>query len=175
MMKTLLAGAAALAALPAIAQTTMDNSGATAGDVNTSVQVPVETTTNDHSEQDDNVLGTGAAGPYTQVNGGVSSSATATPGMAASDNTRLNTDASAPTSVANGSMDGPGAMTNGMVDRQSGLADGTMRTQGTTAPDMTNTTGMANGYTGVGGPAEPRDYPMCSRTVTDSCMQRGGR
>ena len=33
----------------------------------------------------------------------------------------------------------------------------------------------APGYTGMGGPAEGRDYPMCSRTVTDSCMQAPGR
>ena len=39
------------------------------------------------------------------------------------------------------------------------------------------TSGTASAtYTGQGGPYEPtRAYPACSRTVRDSCRQRGGR
>lgn len=36
---------------------------------------------------------------------------------------------------------------------------------------MTNTTDVTETYTGQGGPLEAPDYPLCTRTVTDSCLQ----
>ena len=67
------------------------------------------------------------------------------------------------------------------MDPNSSVATGTMTDTGTAtttppATGTTTTTTSTTGYTGVGGPAEPaRDYPRCSATVTDSCIQIGRR
>lgn len=66
----------------------------------------------------------------------------------------------------------------------SGAARGTMDAAGSadTSAMGSASTGAAMGadasgsFTGTGGPAAgTSDYPRCSRTVTDRCMQRGGR
>lgn len=66
------------------------------------------------------------------------------------------------------------------TDANSSVATGTMTDTGTamTTPGTGATTAStpAKSYSGVGGPAEPsRDYPRCSRTVTDNCIQIGRR
>jgi len=52
-----------------------------------------------------------------------------------------------------------------------GNVTGTTGTRTTVGTSM-GSTGTMTTNTGVGGPEEPaRSYPMCSRSITDSCMQ----
>jgi hypothetical protein len=47
---------------------------------------------------------------------------------------------------------------------------------GTSANGTATWNGGSTGFTGQGGPdTSGKTYPMCSRTVRDNCMQRGGR
>jgi len=48
---------------------------------------------------------------------------------------------------------------------------------GTSANGTATWNGGSTAYTGQGGPdtAGGKSYPMCSRTLRDNCMQRGGR
>jgi hypothetical protein len=53
---------------------------------------------------------------------------------------------------------------------------GTTGTGGTgTSTSQTGTGGTGMGGTGMGGPANAGNYPPCSRTVTDSCIQTNER
>ncbi len=150
MFKTLLAGAATLAALPVIAQTgnpttntpagatTTPNSVATGNQVNTNAQ-SVPNASADHS------MHTMTATPNATTSSDV-----------ASDETAADVDAATPA-----------------------VADGAMNSQ-TMTPTMDRSATASSGmqtptYSGVGGPAESKSYPACSRTVTDSCVQPRGR
>lgn len=112
MLRPVLLAGAAMMALPALAQSTGTNTSTTANTnpnpATTASQVDptvhtTHTTTNDHaSGTGDNTQGSTAAGIYTQVDGGVTSSATGTPGMPASTNTNVDADVSTDTSVNTG-------------------------------------------------------------------------
>jgi len=90
-----------------------------------------------------------------------------------------------PSGTATGTMSqdtaqGTGAMTQPMSQPSTGTGTmgdtkGTMNDPGTGMMNDTGTGTMSGtgntGMTGVGGPGEARNYPPCSRTVTDSCIQ----
>jgi hypothetical protein len=89
MFKPLLLGSAALLAMPLLAQTTVDtrtsavakaDKARAAGKSNVAVKTPVATATNDHEPLVDDAAAVSGTGVYTQVNGGVTTSATAYPG-----------------------------------------------------------------------------------------------
>lgn len=154
MLKTLLTGAAALAALPVIAQTTTPTG-------NPTTNTPAGATTTPNSVATGNQANTnGNDMPNTVSDQRMQTMGTTTPDAmsgtdVASDETAADVDAATPT-VADGSLN-TGSM-NPATDRS-----------------MSASNMQPNAYAGVGGPAEGRTYPACSRTVTDSCVQRGGR
>ena len=143
MLKNLLLGGAMLIAVPALAQTAGQT--ATHGK-----HQGTATTTNDHDptvEDQDAARGNAQATVSTQVNGGVNTPAAGVPAGTA-----------APPDMT-------GINTRGTIG-QGGIVNGTATShQGTALP-----TGSAHG--GTGGPlVAARNYPPCSRTVTDSCIQ----
>jgi hypothetical protein len=114
------------------------------------VQSGTPTTTNDHDPTtDDEAAGTINPTVSTQVNSGTTSAAA-----------------------------GVGVGTQGRTTTHQGIDHGTMTHQGQAA---VSGTGTVNATTGAGTvaatvvSAQPRNYPMCSRTITDSCMQVEGR
>jgi hypothetical protein len=89
MFKPLLLGSAALFAMPLLAQTIVDtqtsavakaDKAKAASKSTVAVKTPVATATNDHEPLVDDAAAVGSTGVYTQVNGGVTTSATAYPG-----------------------------------------------------------------------------------------------
>jgi hypothetical protein len=155
MLKSILMGGAMLLAIPAFAQSTGTNSGGSGTNAS-----PTGTTTNDHDPMESGDQG--MAGPATttgsQVNGGVMSSS---PGAGQAGMTGNSTQGN--------SWSGTGTGTTGMTSGTTG--SGTMES-GTSAMGTSGTGTM----TGAGGPFQAaRTYPLCTRTRTDSCRQRGGR
>jgi hypothetical protein len=153
MLKTFLAAGAALVALPVIAQTG-----------NPTTNTPVGATTTPNSVATGNQVNTNAQTPVAQGDHTMHNTQT------------VQTDAMSTTDVAS---DETSAEIDAEMD--SSIATANSSTSGqSTMPASANAgvdpvTGGANGYAGVGGPADTRNYPMCSRTVTDSCMQPRGR
>ena len=151
MIKKLLLGGTMLLAIPALAQTSGTTGSAAPQQGGTA------TTTNDHdptqTPDDAGTPATDAPVLGTQVNGGVTSSS---PGTGTS------------TAGQSGQADHSGhAQPMGQAG-QSGSPDQPAQS-GTVQQGMSGTTG----FEGTGGPAAAqRDYPPCSRTVTDSCIQR---
>lgn len=151
MFKTFLAGAATLAALPVIAQTGNPTTNTPAGATTTPNSVATGNQVNSNA-QTMPVPSTSATDPMMNT---MSTTPDAMSGAdVASDETAAAVDAATPP-VADRSMDAMNAPT-----------DRTTSTASTMQP---------NAYAGVGGPAEVKDYPMCSRSVTDSCQQPRGR
>jgi hypothetical protein len=62
--------------------------------------------------------------------------------------------------------------TSGSAASSTSTPEGTMDTMSSTGTTTgVSRTGVA-GFTGTGGPDEPtRSYPVCSRSITDSCLQ----
>lgn len=173
MIKKLLLGGTMLLAIPALAQTSGTTGGAG------TQQGGTATTTNDHdptqTPADAGTPSTDAPVLGTQVNGGVTSSS---PGMGtatAGQSGQVDHSAHA-RQMGQGNQTGQaGQMGQGSQMEQGGLTDrGGSMTQsgqsGTTQQGVSD----ATGFQGAGGPAM-REYPPCSRTVTDSCIQRERR
>jgi len=155
MLKTILLGSALLFAIPALAQTNGTQDSGTA------------TTTNDHDptmEDDGAAEGTTNAGVSTQVNGGMTSSSTGTGTGAAA------TQAESHDAINHGNMDhGTAAGTT---------SGGTMSAGTMSGGTMSGANGAQSGgaSAGAGGRmAAAGDYPACSRTRTDSCVQTNER
>ncbi|HEY0445705.1 MAG TPA: hypothetical protein VGD19_04555 [Allosphingosinicella sp.] len=75
--------------------------------------------------------------------------------------------------MEHGTMD-HGTMGHGSAASSTSTSTGTMDTMSSTGTTTGSSAGTMTGTsaaTGVGGPDEARDYPVCSRTVTDSCVQ----
>ena len=159
MVRTILLGGAMLLAIPALAQTTGDPTGA--------AQSGTPTTTNDHDPTMDEAATDVNAGVSTQVNSGTT---TPTTGVTTHGN------ATTHQGMDHSNMPAHGTATTHGTTTAHGTATGTMETTGSTgwSSTTTATTGATTGAA-VGGPYVPRDYPMCSRTVTDSCIQAPGR
>jgi hypothetical protein len=180
MLKPILLGSALLLSIPALAQTT----GGTAGTQGSGTA----TTTNDHDptmEDDGTAEGTANATVSTQVNGGTTSASTTAGTGAGTGADQPGTMNDQPmqngTATSHQGMDHGTATTQGTTGHQ-GMNHGTATTQGTTGQGAAGHTGMDHGtattqgsmstQTGMGGPDQAaRNYPPCSRTVTDSCIQ----
>ncbi|MBV9932493.1 MAG: hypothetical protein JO013_16325 [Alphaproteobacteria bacterium] len=84
--------------------------------------------------------------------------------------------ATSATSSATMGQTAPGQTTGATTDSGWGTTGGTgattMSTGGATAGSWNS---GSTAYTGRGGPDTGKAYPMCSRTLRDNCMQRGGR
>ncbi|HEV2866263.1 MAG TPA: hypothetical protein VGX37_07090 [Allosphingosinicella sp.] len=145
MLKTLLLAGATLLAIPALAQTSGSSQSPT-------TQSGVPTTTNDHDPTETPADAGNPAGTSTfgsQVNGGVTSSS---PGA--------------------GNLEGQ-ADQNGQSDQSGQMGQTSEAGQINNGQQGMTATGS---YQGTGGPAAgARDYPPCSRTVTDRCIQRERR
>ncbi|HEX8578517.1 MAG TPA: hypothetical protein VF655_02845 [Allosphingosinicella sp.] len=179
MLRPLFLGTAMLFALPALAQTS--NGTQSSG---------TATTTNDHDPtmEEGSATAQGQVTVGTQANGGVRSSQTTTTngnaqGTAGTSHSGMNHgtmnqstagqagtmsggrssgamsgDANAAGTMSGGSMSGGGTMSGGS------MSGGTM------------SGGSMSGASGVGGPLQAAgDYPPCTRTRTDSCIQTGAR
>ena len=57
------------------------------------------------------------------------------------------------------------------ADLDGDTMDNETSVEGTMAVDTTGASATGNAYTGVGGPLERSDYPVCTRQVTDNCLQ----
>jgi hypothetical protein len=162
MLKSILLGGAMLLAIPALAQTTGTTGVAQSG---------TATTTNDHDptmDDSDTAAGNVNATVSTQVNGGTTSASTGV-GVSTQTNSHQGMNHGAQGTMTHQGMN-HGTQGTTTTTHQ-GMNHGTMSGQTGT----TGTTGTTGAYTGVGGPYTPRSYPICSRTITDSCMQAPGR
>ena len=152
MLKTILLGGALALALPAYAQTPAAHGAVNAGTAQTTAHDPLQTA-DDATVQSTSTPATDAA-----ARGDVSSTS---PGIRAglatpTDNCTLGA-----------------SRTRHARTRCARTNAGAVAANASGSMGMTATT---SGYTGMGGPDTGAGaYPMCSRTVRDHCMQRGGR
>jgi hypothetical protein len=146
MLKTILLGGALAIALPALAQTPATHAPVNAGTSQTTAHDPLQTA-DDATVQATSTPATDAAaqGNVSRTSPGIRAGL-ATP----TDNCTL------------------GASRSRHARNRCARTD-----NGAVAANATGTTGMS-GYTGMGGPDMPaRNYPRCSRTVRDNCIQSG--
>ncbi|HEY7808943.1 MAG TPA: hypothetical protein VIA98_01025 [Allosphingosinicella sp.] len=173
MLKPLLLGTAMLFALPALAQTS--NGTQSSG---------TATTTNDHDPtmEEGNAAVQGQTTVGTQANGGVRSSQATTTngnaqGTAGTSHSGMNHGTmNQSTAGQAGTMSGgrsSGAM-SGDANAAGTMSGGTM--SGGSMSGGTMSGGSMSGASGVGGPLQAAgNYPPCTRTRTDSCIQTGAR
>ena len=168
MLKPLLLGTAMLFALPALAQTSNGTQGS-----------GTATTTNDHDPtmEEGNATAHGQATVGTQANGGVRSSQTTT-----NNGNAQGTAGTSHSGMSHGTMNQSTAGQAGTMSggRSSGAMSGDANAAGTmsgnTMSGGTMSGGSMSAASGVGGPLQAAgDYPPCSRTRTDSCIQTGAR
>jgi hypothetical protein len=145
MLKTLLLGGAFAIALPAFAQAPASHAPVNAGTAQTTAHDPLQT------QDDATMQSTSTPATNASAAGRVSSTS---PGIRAG--------LAAPTDKCTMAV---ARNSRHAMKRNCVRADG--------AGIAANTSGMS-GYTGMGGPDMPaRNYPRCSRTVRDSCVQSG--
>jgi hypothetical protein len=148
MLKTILLGGALAFALPAFAQTPAAHGAVNAGTAQTTAHDPLQTA-DDATVQSTSTPATDAA-----ARGDVSGTS---PGIRAglatpTDNCTLG------------------------ASRSRHARDRCARTSAGAVPANASASMGTSAYTGMGGPtAATSDYPICSRTVTDHCTQRGHR
>ena len=157
MMRSILFAGACALAIPAIAQTTGQSTA-----TNPTGMTTAPSSSMDHSMHGDSMARQGSQSPTTQ----------STDTM-----TDVNAGTEAETTTTTGTMaTGTNAASSGGTMGQTGTTGTTGAGTGTSS---TGTWGAGTGasssgsstYSGTGGPSDARDYPRCSRTVRDSCIQ----
>jgi hypothetical protein len=186
MLKPILLGSALLLSIPALAQTT----GSTG---NTGQNSGTPTTTNDHDPtMEDDAEGTTNATVGTQVNGGVTSSSTGAQGTTGSTGNHSGMNHGTTGQGTTGSTGNHSGMNHGTTGQgsttgatRSGTATGITRSGSTTGGTMSGGMSSGGGMSGgqgmsgssamAGGGMQAGNYPPCSRTVTDQCIQTNER